>query len=194
MLLHSPIPPCCAASYEQAPAFTVGSAHPLAVRLAVNAAFPCVPAPSHCCVLEQDRFGGVSELRPWAQTTRRPPGAVCPVAPNEVLVGRPLARSSAGESSRRAPQAWAGCHTGRLFFKSKSSIQLLPLRRGVLRGAFSAAVAASRLLASPDWGRVRHRRRASSCLPKRAARLASRRLSSRSFPLRRPGTIALRPI
>jgi len=46
VLLHSPIPPCCAASCEQAPAFTVGSAHPLAVRLAVNAAFPCGPLPA----------------------------------------------------------------------------------------------------------------------------------------------------
>jgi len=42
-------------------------------------------------------------------------GRRLPGAPNEVLVGRPLARSSAGESSRRAPQAWASCHTGRLF-------------------------------------------------------------------------------
>ena len=37
VLLHSPVPPCCAGSCEQAPAFTVGSAHPLAVTLGVSA-------------------------------------------------------------------------------------------------------------------------------------------------------------
>ena len=40
------------------------------------------PAPSRCCVCQQDCFGGVSELRPWAKTTRRPPGAVCPALPS----------------------------------------------------------------------------------------------------------------
>ena len=41
VLMHSRIPPCCAGSCEQAPTFTVRSAHPLAVTLAVSAAFPC---------------------------------------------------------------------------------------------------------------------------------------------------------
>ena len=46
VLLHSPIPPCCAGSCGLASAFTVGSAHPLAVTLGVSAAFPCGPLPA----------------------------------------------------------------------------------------------------------------------------------------------------
>ena len=49
VLLHSPLPPCCAGSCQQAPAFTVGSAHrahPLAVTLAVSAVFPGGPLPA----------------------------------------------------------------------------------------------------------------------------------------------------
>ncbi len=46
VLLHSPLPPCCAGSCEQAPAFTVGSAHRLAVTLGVSAASPCGPLPA----------------------------------------------------------------------------------------------------------------------------------------------------
>ena len=45
---------------------------------------PRRPAPGRCWVWqrlrvwENDCFGEVSELRPWAETTRRSPGAVCP--------------------------------------------------------------------------------------------------------------------
>ncbi len=46
VLLHSRIPPCCASNCGLAPAFTVGSAHPLAVTLGVSAAFPCSPLPA----------------------------------------------------------------------------------------------------------------------------------------------------
>ncbi len=46
VLVHSRISSCRASSCEQARAFTVGSAHPLAVRLAVSAASPCGPLPA----------------------------------------------------------------------------------------------------------------------------------------------------
>ena len=48
---------------------------------------PLRPAPSRWWVWqrlrvwENDCFGEVSELRPWAETTRRSPGAVCPALP-----------------------------------------------------------------------------------------------------------------
>ena len=98
VLAPSPIPAGRAVSCQQVPAMA-SRAHPLRLTLRSSAVFPfglltaagafvrrIASVKSRSC--EKDCFGEVSELRPWAQTTRRSPGAVYPALPRKFWSSR----------------------------------------------------------------------------------------------------------
>ena len=90
---HSRIAPSRTSPCSPAAAFVAPGAHPSRRRLRLADGLPLRPAPSRWWVWqrlrvwENDCFGEVSELRPWAETTRRSPGAVCPALPMKFWLG-----------------------------------------------------------------------------------------------------------